>query len=222
VAGSHTGVESSSVTTRRLALAGLVGAPLFAALVFLVTALEWDFLHDLGWSAAPFDSPDPPWPSSAALGDWGFLLVLGFLLLGISVLALAVALFRLLDARRKVWPILLAGAGAGAGVGVAAFRTGYGSAGAGGPETWNGTVHAVGLTIFIPFVVLSMLVLAAQFRRDERWRPMSRHSLIAGLVALASLVAFLAFQCSVFFWIFLAVLLAWLTLTSARALSLSS
>jgi hypothetical protein len=207
------------VTTRRLALAGLGGPPLFAAIVVLVTALEWDFLHDLGWSAAPFDSPDPPWPSSAALGDWGLLLVLGFLLLGLSVLALAVALFRLLLARRKLGPILLALAGVG--VGLAAFRTDYGSAGGGGPETWNGTVHAVGLTIFIPVVVLSMLVLAAQFRREEQWRPLSRHSLISGLLALASFIAFLVFQCSVFFWIFLAVVLAWLALTSARALSLS-
>ena len=207
------------MTTRRLALAGLIGPPLFAALVFLVTALEWDFLHDLGWSAGPFDSPDPPWPSSAALGDWGFLLVLGFLLLGLSVLALAVALFRLLPARRKIGPILLALVGAG--VSLAAFRTDYGSAGGGGPETWNGTVHAVGLTIFIPVVVVSMLVLAAQFRREERWRPMSRHSLIAGVIALASFFAFLVFSCSVFFWIYLAVVLAWLALTSARALSLS-
>jgi hypothetical protein len=207
------------VTTRRLALAGLVGPPLFAAIVILVTALEWDFLHGLGWSAAPFDSPDPPWPSSAALGDRGFLLVLGFLLLGLSVLAVALALFRLLDARRKIGPILLGLAGVN--VGLSAFRTDYGSAGGGGPETWNGTVHAVGLTIFIPVVVVSMLVLASQFRRDERWRPMSRHSLIAGLIALASFFAFLAFHCSVFFWIFLAVVLAWLALTSARALSLS-
>jgi hypothetical protein len=207
------------VTTRRLALAGLVGPPFFAAIVVFVTAIEWNFLHDLGWSAAPFDSPDPPWPSSAALGGWGFLLVLGFLLLGLSVLALAVALFRLLPARRQIGPILLALAGVG--VGLSAFRTDYGSAGGGGPETWNGTIHAVGLTIFVPVVVLSMLVLAAQFRGDERWRPMSRQSLIAGLVALASFFAFLVFSCSVFFWIFLAVVLAWLALTSARALSLS-
>jgi hypothetical protein len=207
------------VTTRRLALAGLVGPPFFAAIVVFVTAIEWNFLHDLGWSAAPFDSPDPPWPSSAALGGWGFLLVLGFLLLGLSVLALAVALFRLLPARRQIGPILLALAGVG--VGLSAFRTDHGSAGGGGPETWNGTAHAVGLTIFIPVVVFSMLVLAAQFRGDERWRPMSRQSLIAGLVALASFFAFLVFSCSVFFWIFLVIVLAWLALTSARALSLS-
>jgi hypothetical protein len=207
------------VTTRRLALAGLVGPPLFAAIVVFVTAIEWDFLHGLGWSAAPFDSPDPPWPSSAALGDWGALLVLGFVLLGLSVLALALALFRLLPGRSKIGPILLALAGVGAGL--SAIRTDLGSAGGGGPVTWNGTVHAVGLTIFIPAAIVSMLVLAAQFRRDEQWRPMIWHSLIAGLIALASFVAFLAFSCSVFFWIFLVVVLAWLTLTAARALSLS-
>ena len=71
-------------------------------------------------------------------------------------------------------------------------------------------------------MTLSMFVLGAQFRRSERWRPGSRQSLIAGLIALASFVAFLALQRSVFFWIFLVVVLIWLTLTSARALSLSS
>jgi Protein of unknown function (DUF998) len=208
------------VTTRTLAFVGLTGPGVFAMLVFLVTALEWDFLHALGWSAAPLDSPDPPWPSSAALGDWGFLLVLAFLVLGASILALAGALFRLLDPRRKLGPIVLALAGAGACI--AAFRTDYGSAGAGGPETWNGTLHAVGLTIFVPLMTLSMFVLAAQFRRSQSWRPMSRQSLIAGLVALASFVAFIALQCSVFFWIFLAVVLIWLTLTSTRAVLLSA
>jgi hypothetical protein len=140
--------------------------------------------------------------------------------LAISVLALALALFRLLDARRKVGPVVLALSAVGACI--AAFRTDYGSAGRGGPETWNGTLHAVGLTIFVPLITLSMFVLAAQFRRRERWRSVSRRSLIAGLVALAGFVAFLAFQCSVFFWVFLTVVLIWLTYTSARALSLGS
>jgi hypothetical protein len=186
------------MTDRRLAFAGLAGAPLFAVLVCLATALEWDFLHDLGWSAAPFDSPDPPWPSSAALGNWGALVVAAFLVLGGSMVALAVAL---LDGR-KVGPPLLALAGAGAAL--AAFRTDYGSAGGGGPETWNGTLHAVGLTVFTPVVVLAML---------------ARRSLLAGPAALASLIAFLVLRCSVFFWVFLAVVVTWLALTSAQLLA---
>jgi hypothetical protein len=207
------------VTTRRFALAGLVGPPLFAAIAILVTALEWDFLLKLDWSAGPLDSPDAPWPSSTALGDYGFLTVASFLLLGVSVLALAVALFRLLDARRKVGPSLLVLLGAG--LCLAAVRTDYRTAYGGGPDTWNGTVHVIALTVVFPAAVASILALAFQFRRDERWRPLSRYSLIAGLVALASIAASLAFGCNLFFWIFLGVVLAWLTLVSARALSLS-
>jgi hypothetical protein len=206
------------VTTRRLALAGLVGPPLFAAIVLVVTALEWDFLHDLGWSAAPFDSPDPPWPSSTALGDYGFLQIANFLLLGASVLALAISLFRLLDVRRKFGPSLLVLLAFG--VGLSAIRTDYRTAYGGGPDTWNGTVHAVAFSIFVPAAVLSMLTLAVQFRRDERWRSLSPHSLIAGLIALASIAATLAGAGTLFFWIFLAALLGWLMLVSARALSI--
>jgi hypothetical protein len=209
----------NAVTTRKLALAGLAGPPLFAAIVVAVTAIEWAFLHNLGWSAAPFDTPDLPWPSSAALGDYGFLLVLGFLLLGVSIQALAVALFRLLDVRRKVGPSLLMLLAAGAVC--AAFRTDYGSAGGGGPETWNGVVHAVGFTILVPASIASMLALGMQFRRDERWRQLSRYSLAAAAIALASAVAYLAGGGNVFFFIFLGDVLAWLALGSARAFSLA-
>ena len=207
------------MTTRRLALAGLVGPPLFAAIVLLVTALEWDFLHDVGWSAAPFDSPDPPWPSSTALGDYGFLQILNFLLLGVSVLALAVALFRLLDVRRKIGPSLVVLLAIGAGL--SAFRADYGMVNGGGPDTWNGTVHAAAFTILVPAALASMFVLAAQFRRDERWRSLSVPSLIAGVVALGGVVGFLSNAGTLFFVIFLVALLGWLMLVAVRALALS-
>jgi MFS family permease len=208
------------VTTRRLALVGLIGPVLFAALVVLVTAIEWDFLHDLGWNAAPFASPDVPWPSSAALGDSGALLVLGFLALGASILALAGALFRLLGRRRRVGPALLVLLALGAVC--TAFRTDYGSAGGGGPETWNGFVHALGFTILVVVSIPAMLVLGARFRRDKRWRQVAWYSFGAALIAVASLAGFLAGGGNLFFYAFLADVLAWLTLVAARALSLTS
>jgi hypothetical protein len=206
------------VTTRRLAFAGLVAPPLFAVVVLVVTALEWDFLHDLGWSARPLDNPDAPWPSVLALGDYGFLVSASFLLLGLCAFALAVALFRLLEGRPKIGPGLLALFAFGSALAV--IRTDYRTAYGGGPDTSNGTVHAVAFSIFVPAAVASMLVLGWQFRRDERWRSLSGRTLVAGAVALASIAAFLAFKCNVFFWIYLAVVLAWLTLVAARARSL--
>ena len=205
------------MTTRRLALAGLVGPPLFAAIVVLVTGLEWDFLHDHGWSAAPFDSPDPPWPSTTALGGYGFLQILNFILLGVSALALAVALFRLL--RRRIGPGLVSLTAVGAGL--SAFRADYGMVNGGGPDTWNGTVHAAAFTLLIPAALLSMFVLAVQFRRDERWRSLSVPSLITGLAALGSVVANLAGAGTLFFVIFLLTLVGWLMSVAGRAFSLS-
>ena len=207
------------MTTRRLALLGAIGPSLFAVLVLTVTAIEWDFLHDLGWRAAPLDNPDVPWPSSAALGDSGALLVVGFLVLGASILALALALFRLLERRWKIGPALLVVLAAGAVC--ASFRTDYGSAGGGGPESWNGFVHALGFTILVFVPILSMLVFAAQFRSDGRWSRMSAYSLAAVLIAVASIAANLAGGGNAFFFTFLGDVLAWLTLVSARALSVA-
>lgn len=207
------------MVTRRLALAAVIGPPLFAAVVLLATALEWDFLHRLGWSARPFDSPDALWPSSAALGDYGFLVVLAFLLLGVSVLALGLALFRVVGVRGKFGPSVVMVLGAAWAL--AAVKTDYRTAYGGGPDTWHGTVHLVAFSIFVPAAVASMLSLAAQFARDERWRALGGRTLVAGLLASASIVAFIAFGHSLFLWIFLAVVLAWLTLVSARALALS-
>jgi hypothetical protein len=207
------------MTTRRLALAGLVGPPLFAAIVLLVTGLEWDFLHSVGWSARPFDSPDALWPSSAALGDYGFLVELAFLLLGVSVLALGLALFRVVGVRGRFGPGVVMVLGA-AWV-LAAVRTDYRTAYGGGPNTWHGTVHLLAFSIFVPAAAASMLSLAAQFGRDARWRALGGGTLVAGLVAIASIAAFIAFGENVFLWIFLAVVLTWLTFVSARALALS-
>lgn len=204
---------------RTLALPGLVAPPLFAAVVVIVTALEWDFLHRLDWSAGPFDSPDAPWPSIAALGDYGLLVSLAFLLLGLSVIALAVALLLLLGVRRKLGPGLLLLSGVGAALAV--IRTDYRTAYGGGPDTWNGTVNAIAYSIFVPAAVVSILALAAQFRRDERWRSLSRRSAVLGFLALASIIAFLVSFANVFFWIYLALVLAWLMSVAAHALRLA-
>jgi hypothetical protein len=69
-------------------------------------------------------------------------------------------------------------------------------------------------------MLASMFVLASQFRRDERWRSLSHYSLIAAVIALASVVANFAGAGTLFFYVFLAAILSWLTLVAAHARAL--
>ena len=193
--------------TRRLALAGLVGPPLFALTVFVLTVVELDFLHELGWTAGPFEAPDAPWPSVVALGDFGVVLVAAFAVLGASTVALAVAVAR--TTGRRAGPIVLAVAGlAFAGM---AFRVDYGSAFGGGPETWNGTLHAAAFTVAILAVLAAMIAIGLQLRelRTPSWA--------AAAAALVGLVAALAGGGNLFLYVFFAAVLTWLELVAAWA-----
>ena len=196
------------MSTRRLALAGVVAPPLFAAIVLLLTLLDWDELHDLGWSAGPFDDPDATWPSVAMLADHGFLQSLNCAMLGVATIGLAVALRRL--GARLVESSLVALVGFG--FAIAAFRIDRGSTTGGGPETWNGTLHALGLTIVV-IAALGAMAAFAILRRD-------RLSIAALVAALACFAVSLAGAPN-FFAAFLAVVLVWLMLDALRCLELT-
>src|SRR5262245_13232696 len=72
---------------RRVAgLAGLGVLPTYPFSVLLVTALEWAYLHELGWTVA--GEYDLPYPSVLARGDFGVLMMLNF-----AVVAVLTALF---------------------------------------------------------------------------------------------------------------------------------
>ena len=150
------------MSTRRLAFAGVVAPPLFAAVVLLLTLLAWDELHTLGWSAGPFDDPDATWPSVAMLADHGFLQSLNYAMLGLATIGLAVALRRL--GARLVESALVALLGLG--FAIASFRIDRGSTTGGGPETWNGTLHALGLTIAV-IAALGAMTAFAILSRDR-------------------------------------------------------
>ena len=197
-----------AMSTSRLALVGVLAPPVFAAIVLVLTALEWDELHDLGWSAGPFDDPDAPWPSVTMLADRGNLQVVNFALLGVGTLALAVVLRRLGAGMIRQTLVALLGAGFAA----SAFRVDHGTTGGGGPETWNGTLHAAGLTV----VVLTALAAMVAFAVADR----DKSSAVALFAALAC-VAVAVSGAGNFFAGFLAVVLAWLTLVAARAVALS-
>jgi hypothetical protein len=100
-------------TVRWAALAGMVGPPLFAAVIVLATLLQYDFLRGLGWH--PIDASPVPYPSALALGPYGWLQVANFVLFGLLLLVFAMGFHRGVEAGRAgrgaiAGPALLAAA----------------------------------------------------------------------------------------------------------------
>lgn len=204
------------LTVRQLAFVAIAGALMFPLLLVVVAAIQWDFLHERGWRV--FDHGDVTWPSGTALGPHGYLQVVNFVVFGLALLALGVALTRSLQSRRNVgaWLVGLMGVA----LLLSAIRIDHPSAFGGegsSPETWNGVVHAVGFVLLLLATLASMITLGFQFRRDPRW---ADHAWVSFGAAIALPLAFLgvsAINGAVGFYLFLAILLAWVVVLALRA-----
>lgn len=149
------------MTVRRLALFASIGPVLFWVIVAILTSLEWNFLHSLGWRP---DGPSKvPYPSSTALGPYGWLQVINFGQAGLALVALAVGLWRTVRARVGVVFVFLAGVAILASM----FKTDPSN---GQPMTWHGWIHAIAFVLLIVSSILGILFLAFQWRKDTRWR----------------------------------------------------
>ncbi len=207
------------MTTARLSTAAMAGPVVFALLLVTVTALEWDFLRDRGWRL--FDHGDVTWPSATALGPYGHLQVANFVVLGLAMLALAVALRRTTPGHRAVGPWLVALMGVG--LLLCAFRIDRASAfGGGAPETWNGVAHLLGFVVLLASALGALLVCGLGLRRDPRWRDRARLSLGAVAAFLVTLVGVSAVNAGVGFYLLLVVLLGWTFLMAGRAHELNA
>ena len=68
------------VSSRSAALAGMIGAAVFAVVVVFLTMAQLGFMLGSGW--AWLGASDVPWPSALALGPLGWLQVLNFAFFG--------------------------------------------------------------------------------------------------------------------------------------------
>ncbi len=127
---------------RTAALAGALGAPLFAALLATLTALQYDFMVGIGWK--PLGDPAAAWPSSLALGRHGWAMDLGFLASGILLVVFALGLDRAMPRGPKTGPALLLLSGAA--MALLAFETDPISRT--GPRSWHGLVHDAAFVVF--------------------------------------------------------------------------
>lgn len=166
-------------TVRRLAIFATIGPVLFWVVALgVVTPLERSFLHSLGWRETGL-SP-VPYPSATALGAFGWLQILNFGQMGLSLVALAIGLWRSVVPRPRVGItfVFLAGVALLASM----FKTDPTS---GTPVTWHGWIHSLAFVLLVVSFAGGVIALAIELRTTDRWRWVGYSGL--GLLALALL-----------------------------------
>ena len=155
--------------------------------------------------------------SEYALGDYGWLMNIAFFSGAVGIGALAFALHRsLARSKTAIAGIVL--------LSIAAVAWVFLGAGNIDPEgadaTTHGLIHGIGFFLGLPTRLAAPLVLAAAFRRDERWVGHRRLTLALGIAALLAEVAGFSDLASVaMLRLSIGVWLVWIALTGARVLS---
>jgi hypothetical protein len=200
---------------RNAAFAGMIGPALFALIVVVLTVAQYGFMVDLGWD--PIGASDVPWPSGLALGPLGWLQVLNFILFGLALMVFAVGLHRGVAARVRgsvIGPVLLMVAGVA--LVLSAFKTDPSLSG--GPQTWHGLIHGLAFLLLVLSLLLSFLLLWWRLRRDPRWRGYDLYTIIT---AVLYVVLFFRSASQWAFYLFLAVVLAWVEVMAIRLRSVA-
>jgi hypothetical protein len=154
--------------------------------------------------------------SEYALGDFGWLMNVAFFSGAAGIGALAFVLHRsLARSGTAIAGIVLLSIAA-----VAWVLLGVGNIDPEGADmTTHGLIHGIGFFLGLPTRLAAPLVLAAAFRRDERWANHRRLTLALGIAALIAEVAGFADAASVVtLRLALGLWLIWIALTGARVL----
>jgi hypothetical protein len=156
----------------RLRIAAIAGA--VAPFVFLlgtvgISWLEEDFMERLGWEV---------WPSGLALGPDGWLQIVNFIVLGVLLVAFALAVRGVPAQNRwvRLAPVLLALAGVAAML--LAFKTDPPDRDA----TWHGIVHGAAYFTWLVSIVVSYPFTWWRLRGHALWRQARWPSVLAVLL----------------------------------------
>ena len=193
------------------ALAGLVAGPFFLISVGLNTWASIDYLHQLGWEFV--GGEQVPWPSSLARGPYGWAQVATFVVTGLLIVILAIAVRDQLPRRRASSFAVVLLALLGVALMLAGFRVDAPMLSGGDPETWNGWVHASAFLLIIATGVLAPLTMALAVRSDPGWRPIA-------VVSVAASVLFVVFLFlpwgNASFLMAIVILFAWIAAVAVR------
>ena len=193
------------------AFAGMVGPIIFGAILVVLTVVQYDFMVEIGWR--PLGDPAGAWPSGLALGSYGWIQVLNFVVSGLLLMLLAVGLHTGVDGRgARVGPVLLLIAGAA--MALMGFETD--PIFREGPRTLHGWIHDLAFALFVLALLPSLFFLWRRFRKDAPWRNHARYTLVTGVIA-----ALLISLPGVTYYLFVVVVLVWMEATAIRLWRLS-
>jgi Protein of unknown function (DUF998) len=198
------------VTLRAAAVAGMVGPLLFATALLALSVIQYDFMVEIGWQ--PLEDPEGAWPSGLALGPYGWVQILNFVLSGILLMLFAAGLH--LGTKRGSWigPALLFTAGAA--MALMGFETD--PIRRTGPRTLPGLIHDLAFVLFVLALLPAFFFLWRRFREDPPWRSHGHYTLATGMIATLLLPL-----PGVAYYLFIAVVLVWFEATALRLWRLS-
>jgi hypothetical protein len=201
--------------TRRVAgLAGLAVAPTYAFFVVVVTALEWDYLHDLGWSVT--GEYDLPYPSVLARGDVGVLMMLNFAVVGVLIATFARGLRREFRHRVSGWVATVALGLCAVAALLDVAPTGL----EGEAASWHDTMHAIGFLLIVVASMVAMVSSALALRGNDDWRGW-RWLGWTPLLLVAVVLAGAAIPGELGLLLFLVLMLGWFSVMGAHLASLA-
>ena len=187
------------------AWAGMVGPLILGSVIAVLTLIQRDFMASIGWRLeAPLD-----WPSGLALGPYGWIMTLTFLLCGILIVIFAsglrLSLPRIKLATISIWLLVLAGVGM---IGLISptdktIRT--------TPRTWHGILHDSSFAVIGLTLMPAMILLGFVFRRDARWKDLAVYTWITVALAIPTF-----WMKGFAFYIFLFAILVWCEVIAFR------
>jgi hypothetical protein len=176
-ATSASGLIGRLVTTRRAALAGIVGPIMFAGIIALLDVIQYDFLVATG------NSPLTDNPISVnAVGPYGWLQTMNFFIFGLLALLFTVGLHRDISGGQgsKVGPVLLGIFGVAMLFSSGTIEDAYYS----DPTTLHAWFHVIGFVLFLASLTPSYFFMWRRLRTDARWAGYDSYTLVTGVLVV--------------------------------------
>jgi hypothetical protein len=193
------------------AFAGLLAGPLFLTAVAANTWASLDFLHGLGWQL--IGGKDIPWPSSLAVGPYGWVQIAAFLCTGGLMVVFGLGLRNALPARRWSTAAVVLLVAAGVAIAASAFPVDATMINTGHASTWHGWIHGIAFLVVLPSILLAPIMSALAVRGEPHWRGLTALSFAATPIMIALLAAPLG---NAGFYLFLTVAFGWIATIASR------